>query len=78
MSENLNMLVHLISHIKEGEINHYKEKMNILKHLILKDPNNQTYTYRHRMVQSRLESLIETSKQLRYLELDIKNLKNKV
>ncbi|WP_242085144.1 hypothetical protein [Aestuariivivens sediminis] len=78
MTEHLNKLVNQIYTLKEREIMEAIEKMNSLTILMYTNPQNKTYTYRHRLVKSRFENLIRTTKQLKYLQHEINGLDKKI
>lgn len=75
-SKNIDTLVSLISKIKENEINFYEKKIIYLKHQMHIHPNNKVYVSSYKLTKIRFENLIETSRKLKHLELDI-NINNK-
>ncbi|MEL0457120.1 hypothetical protein WJN01_12850 [Flavobacteriaceae bacterium SZ-1-7] len=71
--KNINTLISLISQIKEREVRLYEEKIIYLKYLMRTHPENKVYAHRYQLTRIRFENLIETTKRLKYLEIDSKN-----
>ena len=74
-SKNINTLINLITQIKEKEIIAYKKKLIYLKHLINIHPNDKLYANRYQITRVRFENLMQTFKQLKYLEINLKTKK---
>lgn len=60
-----------ISILKEKEIQYYSSKTNLLKRLMLDYPYKKTYGMRYKIALLRLKNLLNTSKELEQLDLDI-------
>lgn len=61
-SNDIYTLIHLISEIKEREINFYVDKVNSLKFLMQTNPNDKMCFQKYRLARVRFEKLILTSK----------------